>query len=56
MHSSPATGLGALTLTPLFFVPVCYTRGLAVARDVQAGGDGQRQGLPTLVANGGGSD
>lgn len=46
----------ALTLTPLFFVPVCYTRGLAVARDVQAGSDGQRQGLPTLVANGGGTD
>jgi len=40
----------------VFFVPVCYTRGLAVARDVQAGGDGPRQGLPALVANGGGTD
>lgn len=35
---------------------VIYTRSGRIARDVQAGGDGQRQGLPTLVANGGGTD
>lgn len=52
------TSFGALTLTPLFFLfPfVIYTRSGRIARDVQAGGDGQRQGLPTLVANGGGTD
>lgn len=35
---------------------VIYTRSGRIARDVQAGSDGQRQGLPTLVANGGGTD
>lgn len=53
-----ATSLGALTLTAVVFCSrlFIYTRSGRIARDVQAGGDGQRQGLPTLVANGGGTD
>lgn len=54
----PRAFFGALTLTPLFFCSrlFIYTRSGRIARDVQAGGDGQRQGLPTIVANGGGTD
>lgn len=53
-----ATSLGALTLTAVVFCSrlFIYTRSGRIARDVQAGDDGQRQGLPILVANGGGTD